>query len=160
MVIIALQRGLSNRGRIAISFRIDLQQYVSVSKWRKRNVSEWCVLYLNSVYNVLTFCSDMTDCLCLSLACYPCSYFRAALAGGSGEPSLREVASSRSIWPQTGGLSLNAKYNNNRHDFPLSPPLFVGRYLPSRLVHVAETCFCTGYTRQPDGRLRFPGAWK
>ena len=79
------------------------------------------------------FSRDVSDALCLSLACYS----RADVQGlfgntpdSSDYPPMDDMVAYGSSWLDLpGGVGMNVRYHEGRNTFPLSPPYFVRCHL-------------------------------
>ena len=86
-------------------------------------------LYFWVVYLTFMLSRDVSDALCLSLACYSCTDVQALLGrtpDASTYPHIDELVACGSTWPDVAGaVSVNVRYKEGRNTFPLSPPYFV-----------------------------------
>ncbi|KAJ7184182.1 hypothetical protein C8R46DRAFT_452421 [Mycena filopes] len=107
--VIACQRGLPS-GSVSIDFFINQDQLDSITRWKDRsNHSE---------------SSDLGESLCITLLCFTGADVTAQLESsqqrnadlGTLLPSLE------CSWPENGGWTLNALFNDQRQTFPMSPP--------------------------------------
>ncbi|KAJ7702398.1 hypothetical protein B0H17DRAFT_1044202 [Mycena rosella] len=103
--IIARHRGLA-AGTIGIKFDIHQNQLDSITKWSDRSKHS----------------DDIEGSLCITLLCFLAADIRARLETSTSKDLRTILPDLECSWPKTGGLSLNALWNGQRIDLPMSPP--------------------------------------
>ncbi|KAJ7168088.1 hypothetical protein C8R43DRAFT_136494 [Mycena crocata] len=99
--IIARHRGLKS-GTINVEFSINKVQLVSIAKWNNR----------------MKHPGDIRESLCITLLCIS----SADLETSESKDIRTLLPELECSWPKNGGLSMNALWNEQRMDFPMSPP--------------------------------------
>ena len=98
---------------------------------------------------MLMFSRDVSEALCLSLACYSCADIQALLGKtptSSGYPPIDDMVACGSSWPDLpGGVGMNVRYHEGRNTFPLSPPYFVRRHFLRMRGLIRLTTCCPTY---------------
>ncbi|KAJ6606583.1 hypothetical protein DFH09DRAFT_13437 [Mycena vulgaris] len=116
--VIARHRGLAS-GTISIDFSINQNQLNSISRWSARSKHS----------------DEIEKSLCITLLCFLAADVRARLESSESRDLRTILPDLECSWPKTGGLSMNALWNGQRMDFPMSPPFA----LPSNgLVDVSQ----------------------
>ncbi|KAG5645049.1 hypothetical protein DXG03_007228 [Asterophora parasitica] len=110
--IFAIHKGLEKACKAKIQFNIPELQFQAVSLWNTRKIHT----------------QDLDESVCLTLSCYSRATVRA------GQKTKEEVANLPSIWPTTGGLSMNVTFKSKKTNCSLSPPFIVE---PNGLVDVS-----------------------
>ncbi|KAK2467082.1 hypothetical protein APHAL10511_001340 [Amanita phalloides] len=105
-----LVRGLSNPGKVAISFEIKQGVHAALSRWTRRD----------------TLSTEFADAICITLGCYQATEAALKAVASKSERDWRGfVSTHQSTWPETGTLQLSFTAGNGCSHLPLSPPFLV-----------------------------------
>ncbi|KAJ7470373.1 hypothetical protein FB451DRAFT_1253534 [Mycena latifolia] len=103
--VIARHRGLQS-GTISIEFTINQDQLDSINAWNDRSKHS----------------DDIEQSLCITLLCFLAADVKARLESSSSKDLQTILPDLECSWPKTGGLSMDALWNGERIEFPMSPP--------------------------------------
>ncbi|KAJ7771794.1 hypothetical protein B0H16DRAFT_1514760 [Mycena metata] len=105
--VIACERGLTS-GTVSIDFVINRDQFDSITKWKDR----------------LKHSDDLGASLCITLLCFTGVDIATWLE--SSHQQNRDLGTLlpdlECSWPKSGGLTLDALFDDRRRTFPMSPP--------------------------------------
>ncbi|KAJ7090189.1 hypothetical protein B0H15DRAFT_251068 [Mycena belliarum] len=103
--VIARQLGLKS-GTISIEFALNQKQADSITAWNNRAKHS----------------GDIDKSLCITLLCFSAADIRGRLESSTSKDLAVILPELKCSWPTTGGLSMNALWNNTRIDLPMAPP--------------------------------------
>lgn len=69
--------------------------------------------------------------MCFSMACYPAAELKVGADKATRASLTNQVSALKPMWPRSGGVTMNVKYNDKRMILPLAPPFVVCIYLLS-----------------------------
>ncbi|XP_006458280.1 hypothetical protein AGABI2DRAFT_115293 [Agaricus bisporus var. bisporus H97] len=107
--VVAFTRGGTQDSLTEIAFNLTQANMDYLSKWLNKEVSQL---------------KDTASSYCLSLGCYSSRELLERL-GKQLNPTFEVIASMPSVWPHSGGLSMNVNFGGSRKDLPLAPPLVI-----------------------------------